>query len=249
MLGESKILETKTPSRDVWGQFNGIMADAFLVNLNEMENKQTINAEGQITSLITDTQMTISKKGTNQFSINSYHHFIITTNKENPIGTTKDDRRKLIIRSSDEFVGNREYFNKIYALLENVEFIRTCYDYFKGYNLSEYDYKNIPKTEHQEDIQMLSTSAPEQWLEAFTRENRNEESFELLGGVVFNLFMGWYGENNIKYDTTALKFVVNLKNLKVEGVKKGRHTKKGDTKTFNIDMLKRHFNLGCLVEF
>jgi thymidylate kinase len=36
MLGKSKILETKTPSRDVWGQFNGIMADAFLVNLNEM---------------------------------------------------------------------------------------------------------------------------------------------------------------------------------------------------------------------
>jgi hypothetical protein len=55
MLGESKILETKTPSRDVWGQFNGIMADAFLVNLNEMEYKETQNAEGQIKALITDT--------------------------------------------------------------------------------------------------------------------------------------------------------------------------------------------------
>jgi CRISPR/Cas system endoribonuclease Cas6 (RAMP superfamily) len=136
------------------------MADAFLVNLNEMEYKETQNAEGQIKALITDTQMTISKKGTNQFSINSYHHFIITTNKENPIGTTKDDRRKLIIRSSDEFIGNREYFNKMYALLENVEFIRTCYDYFKDYDLSGYEYKDIPKTEHQEDLQMLSVSVP-----------------------------------------------------------------------------------------
>jgi hypothetical protein len=103
-----------------------------------------------------DTQMTISKKGVNQFSINSYHHFIITTNKENPIATTKGDRRKLIIRSSDEFIGNREYFNKMYALLENVEFIRTCYDYLKEYDLNGYEDKDIPKTEHQEDLQMLS---------------------------------------------------------------------------------------------
>jgi hypothetical protein len=248
MLGESKILETKTPSRDVWGQFNGIMADAFLVNLNEMEYKETMNAEGQIKALITDTQMTISKKGVNQFSINSYHHFIITTNKENPIGTTKDDRRKLIIRSSDAFIGNREYFNKMYALLDDVELVRTCYDYFKGYDLSDYEYKDIPRTEHQEDLQMLSTSAPEQWLESFTRKHLDETNIEMLGGEVFSEFQCWCGANNIKYDTTALKFGINLKNLKIEGVDKGRHTKNGVMKSFNINKLKDHFNLGCLVE-
>jgi hypothetical protein len=243
MLGESKILETKTPSRDVWGQFNGIMADAFLVNLNEMEYKETQNAEGQIKALITDTQMTISKKGTNQFSINSYHHFIITTNKENPIATTKDDRRKLIIRSSDEFIGNREYFNKMYALLENVEFIRTCYAYFKDYDLSGYEYKDIPKTEHQEDLKELSVSAPEQWLESFTRDNRNEESVERLGRVVFNLFMGWCGENNIKYDTTPQKLGIKLKSLKIDGVEKGDSKVDGKMKVFNINKLKKHFNI------
>jgi phage/plasmid-associated DNA primase len=249
MLGESKILETKTPSRDVWGQFNGIMADAFLVNLNEMESKETQNAEGQIKALITDTQITISKKGTNQFSVNSYHHFIITTNKENPIATTKDDRRKLIIRSSDQFIGNREYFNQMYALLDDVAFVRTCYDYFKEYDLNGYEYKDIPRTEHQEDLQQLSTTVPEQWLEAFTRENLNEEKIEMLGGEVFSAFLGWCGSNNIKCDTTALKFAVNLKNLKISGVDKGRHTKKGDTRIFTIGILKKHFNLGCLVEF
>ena len=249
MLGESKILETKTPSRDVWGQFNGIMADAFLVNLNEMEYKETQNAEGQIKALITDTQMTISKKGTNQFSINSYHHFIITTNKANPIGTTKDDRRKLIIRSSDQLIGKAQYFTDMYALLDNVDFVRTCYDYFKTYDLTGYDYKNIPITEHQEDLKELSVSAPEQWLEAFTRENITKGNIELLGGESFALFLGWCGENNVKYDTTALKFGINIKNLKIEGVEKGRHTDKGATKIYNISKLKKHFKLGCLVEF
>jgi hypothetical protein len=242
MLGESKIMETKTPSRDVWGQFNGIMADAFLVNLNEMEYKETQNAEGQIKALITDTSMI------NQFSINSYHHFIITTKKENPIATTKDDRRKLIIRSSDEFIGNREYFNKMYALLDDVEFVRTCYAYFKDYDLSGYEYKDIPKTEHQEDLKELSTSAPEQWLESFTRDNRSVESVERLGGVVFNLFMGWCGDNDIKYDTTSQKLGISLKNLKIDGFEKGRSTVDGKMKLFNINKLKKHFSIGCIVE-
>ena len=30
MLGESKVFETTDPSRDVWGQFNGQMANSFL---------------------------------------------------------------------------------------------------------------------------------------------------------------------------------------------------------------------------
>jgi hypothetical protein len=71
----------------------------------------------------------------------------------------------------------------------------------------------------------------------------------MLGGEVFSEFLCWCGSNNIKYDTTALKFGNNLKNLKIPGVEKGRHTKKGATKIFNIDALKKHFNLGCLIEF
>jgi hypothetical protein len=40
MLGVSKVFETAHPSRDVWGDFNGRMADTFLVNLNELSKKE-----------------------------------------------------------------------------------------------------------------------------------------------------------------------------------------------------------------
>jgi hypothetical protein len=36
MLGKNKVFETTDPSREVWGQFNGLMSDCFLVNLNEL---------------------------------------------------------------------------------------------------------------------------------------------------------------------------------------------------------------------
>jgi hypothetical protein len=107
--------------------------------------------------------MTINLKGVNQFQIESCHHFIVTTNKENGgLTTKKDDRRKLIIRSGDELIGNKKYFDKMYQLLVNIETIRTSFDYF---NLQNYNHKEIPVT----DLKELSVSAPEIWLEAFTR--------------------------------------------------------------------------------
>ena len=243
MLGHNKVLETSTTSRNVWGPFNGAMVNAFLVNLNEMEYSETANAEGQIKALITDSSMTINKKGVNQFKINSAHHFIVTTNKENPIKTTKGDRRKLIARSSDEFKGNHEHFKYIYALLDDEDLIRTCYDYFKEYDLSTYSHTAIPETEYQNDLKELSVSPVEQWLEEFTRTNRHETTLELLGIDIFERFSTWAATNNVKYDTNPLKLGVKLTNLKIPGVDKGCITRKGKHKLFDIPKLAKHFNL------
>ena len=41
--------------------------------------------------------------------------------------------------------------------------------------------------------------------------------------------------------------ILYLINMKINGVSKGRHTMKGDTKLFNISELKNTFSLGCLI--
>ena len=254
MMGDSKVLETKDPARDVWGQFNGIMTDAFLVNLNEMEMADTKQAEGKIKALITDPQMTINLKGVNQFKIISSHHFIITANeKKEVIKTTKDDRRKLIIRSSDELIGNKKYFDKMYALLDKIELIRTLYDYFKTYDLKDYNYKQIPSTEYQDDLKELSVSAPENWLEFFTRSRKPNivygvDSVEMLGKNVFEVFMCWKNENNIKYETTPIQLGMKLKNLKIDGISKGRDLAQGKTKVFDMIKLRKYFNIDCQID-
>ena len=102
MLGKNKVFETTDPSREVWGTFNRMMSDCYLVNLNELSKKDTIESMGKIKGLLTDASLTINNKGVNQYKINSYHRFIITTNNEEPIETKDGDRRNLIIRSSDE---------------------------------------------------------------------------------------------------------------------------------------------------
>ena len=250
MLGQDKVFETATPSRDIWGDFNGRMANTFLINLNELSKKETLESEGKIKALITDPKITINNKGVSQYDINSYHRFIITTNKEEPINTTADDRRKFIFRSSDELCGDKEYFNKMYELLDDINVIKTCYEHFNSIEgMDKFNNITIPVSNYQKELQKLSASPIETWLEAFTIENDGKEEEEVLSNDIYSKFIKWAGKSMPDYKINSVQFAVRLDRLKINGILKGRHTKKGNTKIFNIPLLKKHFCLGCLLEF
>ena len=248
MLGNSKVFETTTPSRDVWGDFNGRMCNTFLINLNELSKKETIECEGRIKGLITDSKLTINNKGINQYDINSYHRFIATTNGSEPINTSKDDRRNLIIRSSDEKCGDKDYFNKLHQILEDVNVIKTCYEYFMSIeDMDKFNKLEIPQTNYQNNLKELSVSPIEQWLEAFTLENYDKEEVEMLGTETCNVFKDWCKNNGVEYNIDAKKLGVRIANLNIDGIERGKHTNKGWTKKYNIDKLKKHFKIGVLV--
>lgn len=247
MLGSSKVLETTNPSRDVWGEFNGVMANCFLVNLNELSKKDTIESEGKIKGLITDPKLTINNKGANKFEIRSYHRFIIQTNNEEPINTSKDDRRKFIIRCSDELIGNKEYFQQFYEYLDDINVIKTCYEYFKSIpDMHEFGKLNIPLTEHHQQLQELSKQPIERWLEDFTFENQDRDYVELKSESILEQFTDWCQNNKVEYHCNSLQLMVRMSRLKINGIEK-KTTKNCNLTRFNIEPMKKHFNIGCLL--
>lgn len=244
MIGETKYFETTNPSRDVWGPFNSFMADSYLVNLNELNKKDTMDSMGFIKGLITDTALAINTKGVQAYKIKSYHHWIITTNNDDPMASSEDDRRFWIIRSSDELCKNKEYFNKCYKYLDDDRVIKMMYDYFKNIpNMDEFHKLEKPTTEYQKNIQEANVSVPEMWLKHLVYQREKEYEVELLPKEIFQLFQEWATTNNFKYDVNSVKLGVRLSNLKINGIKKGKHTNKGDTRIFNIPELKAHFNI------
>jgi Family of unknown function (DUF5906) len=248
MLGKNRAYEPTNPSRDVWGNFNDLMTDAFLVNINELEYNDAKKGESQFKALITDPNITINPKGQKPIWVKSHHHFIITTNKENPIPIEKGNRRFVVVKSSDEKCKDTDYFTQIHDIMENIDVIRTAYDYFKNYDISEYEHTKFPVTEYLEDLMVLNTCAPELWLKDFTAENITQSTIELLGGEIFARFSLWCNTNNVVYDTNPIKLALKIKNLNINGIDKGRETNKGNTKIFDIQKMKKHFNIGCLVE-
>jgi hypothetical protein len=246
MLGQGRVFETADPSRDVWGSFNGRMASAFLVNLNELSKKDTIDSEGKMKALITDPRISINNKGVNQFEIPSYHRFIITTNKEEPVNTTKDDRRKLIVRCSDELCGNTEYFSKFNDFVESINVVKTCYEYFKALpDLDTFNQVQIPQTEYKKDMAQLSVSPIELWLKHFVSLPIVDDEVILnkKTSSLYELYKSWCetNANEISY----IKFSVRLKRLGVKGLA-FTHGRNGNYVTINKEIAKNSKRLSYI---
>ena len=79
------------------------------------------------------------------------------------------------------------------------------------------------------------------WLENFTLRHLNVEKVEKTGAKIFQDFNEWKTKNGIEYITTTVKMGVYLTNMKIEGIEKGRHTKKGETKYYNISLLRTRY--------
>jgi hypothetical protein len=247
MFGFSKIFQTTTPSRDVWGEFNNHMGNTFLVNLDELSKKETLESEGKIKGLITEPKLTINNKGVNKFDIQSYHRFIITTNSEEPITSKNDDRRKWVVRSSDEKCGNVLYFKTLYELLDDVNVIKTCFEYFKSIpDMDNFKEIPLPVTEYHKELKEMSKSPIESWLEHFTAQNIERDYIELKSESIYEKFNEWCISSGIEYNIDALKLMVRMNRLKIDGIEK-MHTKKGNLTKFDISKMKKHLGVGCLL--
>jgi hypothetical protein len=245
MIGSSKYFETTDPLRDVWGNFNGRMANKFLVNLNEMSKKDTLECQGKIKGLITDGKLTINNKGMNQYEIQSYHRFIITTNNEDPITTKSDDRRNLVIRTSDELKGNDEYFKKFYKMMDDVNVVKTFYEYLKNIpDMENFREIPIPQTEHQNDMKDMNMDIEERWLRDMVQNH--EKDFVMSNPESLKKFMDFCIENGIDYKTNAIKLGMKIKRLLGDCIQKDRDTKSRNT-IFLLDKMKTKFNMGVQV--
>jgi hypothetical protein len=152
ILGRKKVIELINPARDAWGQFNGLMKDLFLGVLDEMDKKTSNDASGFIKGLQTAPRIIINEKGVGQCEINSNHHFIIFSNdtEGGAIKTSDDDRRNLIIKSSDELIENKKYFDELYNDYKDIDVLRTIYDYFKNLpNMEKFNSRPVPKSTYQ----------------------------------------------------------------------------------------------------
>ena len=243
MMGTQKVFETTSPSRDVWGAFNSAMANSFLINLNELSKIETIQSQGKIKGLITDPSLTINNKGVNQFRITSYHRFIITTNNEDPIATKHDDRRNLIIRASDEKIGDKDYFTLLHKYIDDKDVVKTCFEYFMNIpDLNMFHTIPVPQTDYQNDMKEISMSPIERWLKEWTIENQNKRTDSMLTKDAFDMFNDWCSSNKVEYSLSNIQFGVRLKRLKINGLG-CKHTYKGNMQIFNVKELMKTFNI------
>jgi len=184
------------------------------------------------------------RKGSKSFTIQSYHRFFYTTNNEVPIKTDKGDRRNKIIRSSDEKIGDSEYFIALRAALNNDIVLRMIYEYLTSLDgLDIFHTLRIEQNEYQKTLSEASVPIPQQFLRhmAGTYEQDSElfTSSELL-----NIFMNWRDYNQIKYECDSSKLLRNLKLVPITGALSTKKTNVCNKTVIDFAVLRTHFNIG-----
>lgn len=247
MLGQSKVMTSSTPARDVWGDFNGAMSTSFLVNLDELAKKDTVEALGRIKALITEPTLMINNKGINAYPIQSYHRFIATTNKEDPIPTSADDRRNLIIRSSDELIGNKAYFTELYRLISDDNVVRAFGEYLlKVPGMNKFGELPMPRTEYHTELAELTKSPLEDWIVEYIGGEGMKSGVHRVSDMYAH-FVNWCNMNRIPYAGSSLKFGVSMRNANIPGVEKGQKLNTGNTWNLDFERILRHFNVETVV--
>ena len=236
LLGESKVLTTAQPDLHIWGSFNSLMCPAYFVALDELNKALTTKANEVIKFLITSGKLMINNKGAPAFPIKSFHKFfMMTNNKDGGIVTKKDDRRKLMVRCSDELIGNQKYFDEFYAKIKDINVLRTFYDYIKGVD-SPLKLPSPPSTEYQDDLKDLNENPVETWVNQFSTDSvlgvagyarddweeylpancyleGDDVIYSCLLSVLIKDFISWRDKNHFVYELNSTKLGCQLKHL------------------------------------
>jgi hypothetical protein len=247
LLGANKVLST-TNADVVFGKFNNQMLDAFLVNLDELSPKDVKDVEHKIKGLITEPYISIDIKGVSSFSIKSYHRFINTTNNEFGVFKTEiGDRRNFIVRASDELIGNKEFFTNFNNnIINNSDVISYIYNYLKTIpDLDRFhEAGNIPATQYGDELKQASRNDYDLWLEDFTKRNNTTTNNSFLSSELFQDFTKFVKKDCYKNQT----FGIRILNIVSGAITKGKHTRQGETKDFNWDILRKHYKTECLID-
>ena len=132
-------LETSENDR-IFGKFNAHLSNRLVVYLNEAFWSGDKVNEGKLKNLITDIHFTYEIKQGAVFTGKNYTHLIIDSNDDYVVPDGPNERRYINLDVSSCRKGNDEYFESLYALAENKEFLQALM-----YALSTFDYSGYMK--------------------------------------------------------------------------------------------------------
>jgi hypothetical protein len=265
ILGADKCFKTSQPMLHLFGNFNSAILNKILIFQDDPDVENLVAYNTKMLDHITAEDAEIHKKGESVFVTKAFHRAFICTNK--PQGLLKEEkngsRRNLTITASDEKVGDSVYFTKLYALRDNVNTMKTFYEYLKGLPDVPLVLERPIKTDFQNAITAASKKPLQLWLEEFVGlefcnlvqlkkriENGSKEKapegdylVTLSTTDLLNKYTEFCTLNKFKFmNEDAVKIGVSLFHLKRTMKLSGdcivnKHTKKCEKKIFNITKL------------
>ncbi len=248
MMGFNKMLSTSSPSKDCFGPHNELMQDAFFVELKEVKKGEMLGIKNEYKSLVTDGKININPKFYKPYAMKCYARLIGASNNEDAVPTSGSDRRNIILKCSDELIGNRKYIKMINKIIDNDSYIRVIYEYLlKVKNVpKKFDTAGLPKTEYHKILVEASEDYAMSWFKQFIIDCKYDpninDMYRIKSSDLFKNYRSYVDDKLIKCDKNYLSFMKHFNIMDIDGVttthSKGKSYKKIDIKLLFKKLIK-----------
>lgn len=116
----------------------------------------------------------LEKKQVDPIEIDNFARLIFNTNIRFPFYVDPSNRRVLLIRSSNTYANNRQYFNPIIKLLENRNYLQAVFNWLARRELKE-DLKTPPVTAYEKEQKNINLPSSINMLIEYIEDNYAEQ--------------------------------------------------------------------------
>ena len=193
MIGKCSCFTTPKPERDVWGDNNSKMKDAFFVRITEVDKKKFTGFVGEMRTLITDPTIRVRTLYCTATNVKNYTRFFLDTNYVDSIPDEHGERRFFIAKCCEDKIGDTEYFQKLGGVIADDSVVRAFYDLLHARKIkSRYLGKDIPIGEYQKELKDSRRSTTELFIEHFVLDqDLNLREITLSVDEVCDKFKKW----------------------------------------------------------
>jgi hypothetical protein len=132
---------------DIFGNFNEPLHNRFICQFNETEGKDAVRNVEKLKGFATRNTNSINMKNKCLYITKNYFRIFIVSNNKTPVLISPDDRRYFIIKSTNKYRQDADFFTEYYKLLSDDNFIDSLYSDLMDIDLSKVDIRVRPKTE------------------------------------------------------------------------------------------------------
>lgn len=150
MLGQSYVYRTAKLD-EIFDKFNGSLKNKIVLQLNEIQGSDGFAKKENLKDLITAKDVNINEKNLKPYTLSNYMRIFIFSNNLTPIEIPHDDRRYCVFECGKK--KDRAYYNKLVHNMKNPDIIESLVNYFKSYDISNFDIKDRPITKAYKTMQ------------------------------------------------------------------------------------------------
>jgi len=151
IMGDKYHLESRNASKEIFGDFNGIMAEKLFVVFDEADPEETKVFYEKLKGEITNDKFILKRKGIENTTIKSFVNYIATTNNE-AVMKLSDSNRRFALFECTQPKPSRKYFEEMaYSdnnIMDDKEVQLMFLDYIKSIFDKTFDFSKIPKTKY-----------------------------------------------------------------------------------------------------